>query len=112
MTTSSRTDGTTPESLPSRSLRLHLLITGRVKRVRFRLFVKRQAESLGLVGWVRNRRNNRVEVLAEGPRSSLDRLHGAVKQGPPEAEVQSVDARWSEPRGKLRRFRIRWIGFL
>jgi acylphosphatase len=36
----------------------------------------------------------------------------AVKQGPPEAEVQSVEARWSEPRGKLRRFRIRWIGFL
>jgi len=112
MTTSPKSASTYPEPIHSKSQRLHLFISGRVKHVRFRLFVKRQAESLGLVGWVRNRRNDQVEVLAEGPRSSLDRLHKAVEQGPPEAEVQSVDARWSEPRGKLRGFRIRWIGFL
>ncbi len=112
MTTSSKSASANPEPASSKSQRLHLFISGRVKRVHFRLFVKSQAESLGLVGWVRNRHNDQVEVLAEGPRSSLDRLHMAVKQGPPEAEVQSVEARWSEPRGKLRRFRIRWIGFL
>ncbi len=92
--------------------RLHLFITGRVKRVRFRLFVKRQAEALGLVGWVRNRRSDRVEVLAEGPKPSLDSLYRAVKKGPPEAKVAAVEVRWDKPQGRLRGFRIRWIGFL
>lgn len=112
MTTTPKSASANIETTSSKTHRLHLFVSGRVKRVHFRLFVKRQAESLGLVGWVRNRRNDQVEVLAEGPRSSLDRLQKAVKQGPPEADVQSVEARWSEPRGKLRGFRIRWIGFL
>lgn len=111
-TTSSQAAAKSTDAPSPKSQRLHLLVSGKVKRVRFRLFVKQQALSLGLVGWVRNRRNDRVEVLAEGPRPDLDRLHEAVRQGPPEAEVQSVDARWSPPRGKLRGFRIRWISFL
>jgi acylphosphatase len=91
--------------------RLTLLVSGKVKRVRFRVFVRQQAEALGLAGWVRNRRRQ-VEILAEGSRPDLQQLYNAVLEGPPGAEVDTVEARWSEASGKLRSFRIRWIGFL
>ena len=106
----SKSDAQTPHTdVP---LRLRLFISGKVKRVRFRLFVKRQADALGLAGWVRNTRSNRVEILAEGPKHDLEALLEAVKQGPPEAEVEAVDARWSGATGNRAGFRIRWIGFL
>ncbi len=112
MTTAQKAAMAKPGRNPDLPQRLHLLISGKVKRVRFRLFVKQHAESLGLVGWVRNRHKDRVEVIAEGPKPSLDSLYNAVQHGPPEAVVESVDAHWSEPRGKLKGFRIRWISFL
>jgi acylphosphatase len=93
-------------------LRLHLLIYGKVKRVRFRLFVKDQANRLGLTGWVRNRSGDRVEVLAEGTRPNLESLVDIVREGPPEADVDKVDTQWQPALGRLRGFRIRWIGFL
>jgi acylphosphatase len=92
--------------------RIHIMLSGKVKRVRFRLFVKQRAESLNLVGWVRNRLSNRVEIVAEGPRTSLERLSSLVREGPPGAEVSAVDITWAKGTGKLNGFRVRWLGLL
>ncbi|MBI2409110.1 MAG: acylphosphatase [Gemmatimonadetes bacterium] len=66
-------------------------VAGRVQRVGFRWFVQRQAEALGLAGSVRNTSDGLVEVIAFGAADQVSRLLDALRQGPPQARVQSVD---------------------
>ncbi len=70
--------------------RLHARVEGRVQGVGFRHFVWKQAQALGLTGWVRNRRDGSVEVVAEGPAAALDALVRALRQGPPASRVDAV----------------------
>jgi acylphosphatase len=67
----------------------------------------RQAETLGLTGWVMNADDERsVELIAEGEPASLDRLERIVRDGPPGAWVESVDSRRSPASGEFSRFSI------
>ncbi len=52
--------------------RLHAIVEGHVHGVGFRAFVIRRASSLGVTGWVRNRWDGTVEVVAEGERPDLE----------------------------------------
>ena len=53
-------------------------VNGRVQGVGFRYFVVREAQSLGLAGWVRNLPDGRVEVLASGPPDIVDAFEGRL----------------------------------
>jgi acylphosphatase len=75
-----------------------------VQGVGFRYFVTRHAQARGLRGWVRNRPDGGVELVAEGERSNLDELLTAARQGPRHARVDSVDAEWSAALGGLEPF--------
>jgi acylphosphatase len=75
-----------------------------VQGVGFRYFLARHAQARGLSGWVRNRADGGVELVAEGDRSHLDELLEAARQGPRHSRVDSVDAQWSEAMGGLDRF--------
>jgi acylphosphatase len=66
------------------------LVTGRVQGVGFRWFVEREAAILGVAGWVRNREDGRVEVMATGTREQLSDLHARLRQGPRAARVDDV----------------------
>ena len=66
------------------------LVSGRVQGVGFRWFVEREAATLGLTGWVRNREDGRVEVMATGSREQLAALHARMRQGPRAARVDEV----------------------
>ena len=63
---------------------------GRVQGVGFRYFVWREAEALGVDGWVRNRADGTVEALARGATAELDRLKERVQEGPRSSRVTSV----------------------
>ena len=63
---------------------------GRVQGVGFRYFVWREAEALGVDGWVRNRGDGTVEALARGANEDLDRLQGRLEEGPRLSRVISV----------------------
>ena len=65
-------------------------VTGRVQGVGFRYFVLREAETLGVHGWVRNRADGTVEALARGTKEELDRLHERIQEGPRWSRVVSV----------------------
>ena len=72
--------------------------------VGFRYFVMRRAQARGLKGWVRNRENGSVELVAEGERADLEELLAAAREGPRLARVSEVDTDWTEATGGLEPF--------
>ncbi len=82
------------------------IVSGRVQGVGFRFFVVEAAEAEGVSGWVRNRPDGQVEVLAEGDREAVDRLEGRLRNGPPAARVERVDRQDETPSGRTTGFRI------
>ncbi len=65
-------------------------VSGRVQRVGFRYSAYRQANALGLTGYVRNLADGRVEVCAGGPDDKLNQLGEWLHQGPVLARVETV----------------------
>jgi acylphosphatase len=88
--------------------RLRAIVHGYVQGVGFRYFVVRQANALGVTGYVRNRWDGSVEVVAEGPRSLLEALLALLRRGPSEAEVERVDFSWEAYSGQFVRFEVRF----
>jgi acylphosphatase len=86
--------------------RLHAIVEGRVQGVGFRYFVLEVAELLGVYGWVRNRWDETVEVIAEGERAVLEKLLDALGRGPRNAFISSVKADWEKPTGEFQNFRV------
>jgi acylphosphatase len=70
-----------------------LLVEGRVQGVGYRWWTVQAARALGLSGWVRNRRDGSVEILAIGDEDAIGQLAQACRTGPPAAEVRSVERR-------------------
>jgi acylphosphatase len=88
--------------------RLVAEVRGRVQGVGFRFFVQDEARHLGLGGYVRNLPDGRrVEVVAEGPRGSLEVLLAELRRGPPGAYVERVNADWRLATGEFAGFGIR-----
>ena len=67
------------------------LVRGRVQAVGFRQFTWDAARVEGVRGWVRNREDGSVEVMAEGERDAVDRLERRIRRGPPGARVEAVE---------------------
>ncbi len=85
---------------------LHVFVEGRVQGVWFRACTRSAALELGLVGWVRNRADGRVEIVAEGPRGALESLLAWCYEGSPMAVVDKVRHTWNKPTSTHRSFRI------
>lgn len=86
--------------------RVNIIVVGMVQGVFFRASALEQAQSLNLVGWVKNLPDGSVEVLAEGPRYALEQLVEWCKQGPPAAEVEEVIPRWATFLDEFKTFMI------
>jgi acylphosphatase len=86
---------------------VHLMIIGRVQGVFFRASTVEEARRLGLTGWVMNRTDGSVEVVAEGERSKLAAFVRWCGHGPRGAAVQKVDVQWREFRDEFEGFRIK-----
>ena len=67
------------------------VVSGRVQGVFYRASTQDTARRLGLTGWVRNLADGRVELVACGPEGKLAELERWLWQGPPNAEVVSVE---------------------
>jgi len=84
--------------------RIHVWVSGRVQGVGFRMFAYSAANRLNLVGWVRNRFNGDVEIVAEGPQDTLLAFLSNVRLGPPASVITDVKYIWEEPGGSFKRF--------
>ncbi|HWA64152.1 MAG TPA: acylphosphatase [Caulobacteraceae bacterium] len=76
-----------------------LVVRGRVQRVGFRWWTVRTARGLGLTGWVRNRADGSVEILAAGGARALAALEAACRDGPSAAVVMTVERHPAEDDG-------------
>jgi acylphosphatase len=68
-----------------------ILVSGRVQGVGFRYALADVARECSVTGWVRNRRDGRVEALLAGTAEAVDRVIGWARQGPPAAKVSAVE---------------------
>ncbi len=88
--------------------RIHLFISGRVQGVFFRAHTKEVAQNLGLVGWVKNLEDGRVEIIAEGKETDLQKLTEWCWQGPTGARVDDIEIIYEEPTNEFRSFEIKY----
>ncbi|AKT36647.1 acylphosphatase [Chondromyces crocatus] len=85
---------------------VQIFVRGRVQGVFFRASTQRESRRLGLSGWVRNRPDGGVEILAEGEEDQLKELASWAHRGPSAARVERVDVRWRSFSGDYFDFRI------
>jgi acylphosphatase len=77
----------------------HVVVCGRVQGVFFRDSARREAQRLGVTGWVRNRSDGRVEARLEGPPDAVAQLVLWWRRGPPHATVHELLVTEAEPAG-------------
>jgi len=83
-----------------------LKIYGQVQGVFFRQSAKREAENLGLVGWLRNCDNGSVEALVQGKKGKVEEFVAWCKEGPTFAEVERVEVEWRKKLETFEGFKI------
>ena len=88
------------------AIRAHLLISGQVQGVGFRYELREAAERAGVTGWVRNRRDGRVEALLEGDPAAVETVIAWCRRGPAGARVAEVAVQRSQPSGEFPDFTI------
>lgn len=89
--------------------RITACATGRVQGVGYRYFVTDIAREYGVSGYVRNRGNGSVEVVAEGTEPALQEFIGQLRAlRDPIIRVQDLHVTWGESTGEFRAFGIRW----
>ncbi len=86
--------------------RVRLIISGDVIGVGFRSWVRRLAQDDHLNGWVKNREDKTVEVVAEGDTEALEELVNLCKKGPDVAWVEKVDVKWLPATGEFVNFSV------
>ncbi len=70
---------------------LRLVIHGRVQGVFFRDSMCREAQNLGVAGWVRNRGDGAVEAMVQGEPAAVDAIVRWARRGPDRAQVERVE---------------------
>jgi acylphosphatase len=92
----------------SSPIRVHLFISGQVQGVGFRAKTLRQAETLGVSGWVANLPDGRVEAVIEGEAALVEQLVDWCRSGPAHATVTDVKLDQETPTGESS-FSIRYV---
>ncbi len=92
--------------MPANHQRLHAKIFGRVQGVNFRFYTRLTAAQIGITGWVRNRTDGSVEVVAEGTPQQIEKLIQFLNIGPQSAAVSRVDTDWLAATGEFADFQI------
>jgi acylphosphatase len=88
--------------------RLRAIVHGYVQGVGFRWRTREVARRLGVRGYVRNRADRTVEVVAEGSNRALRDLVAFLERGPSAASVRRVEVDWDRSRSEFSGFEVRF----
>jgi acylphosphatase len=88
--------------------RLEATVYGLVQGVGYRWYARQMARRLNLSGYVRNRYDRTVEVVAEGQEHTLREFLSHLETGPSAAVVERVDATWSSANSAFYGFEVRF----
>jgi len=88
--------------------RVHVYYSGHVQGVGFRVTAEEAAHDLGVVGWVKNLRDGRVEVMAEAEESILERFLDTIQGGSMRNFIERAEIAWSNPSDTFDAFEIRY----
>ena len=88
--------------------RVHVFYTGRVQGVGFRITAEETAQETGVVGWVKNLRDGRVELVAEGEEDVLQRFLATIRGGSMKNFISQMDVSWSSASDTFDEFVIRY----
>lgn len=69
----------------------HIIVHGRVQGVGFRFYTQQQANNFGIKGWVKNRADGTVEIVAQGDKTTMQKFVASVKKGSPASKVEHVE---------------------
>jgi acylphosphatase len=72
-------------------IKIKVLISGKVQGVFFRFNTKKNADELGLSGWVKNTKDGKVEALFEGDEKDIYKMIEWCSKGPSNSKVTKVD---------------------
>jgi acylphosphatase len=87
--------------------RAHVIINGRVQGVFFRMETLKEAEKLGISGWVKNKQDGNVEAVFEGKKTLIDSMIEWCRKGPPASRVDNININWEPYTGEFKEFKIR-----
>ncbi len=86
--------------------RVHVYIWGRVQGVFFRANTQKQALSLGLSGWVKNRPDGGVETVFEGESENVEAMLAWCRTGTPPARVDRIEYTEEKTGEDLKDFKV------
>jgi acylphosphatase len=87
---------------------VYIIVSGLVQGVGFRYFVVRKARELGLNGFVKNRYEGDVEIVAEGNLGMLNQFIEELKVGSISSDVRDVKVEWIGLTGTFNGFHVRF----
>ena len=87
--------------------RVRVVARGQVQGVGYRVFARRYARTLGVVGYARNLDDVSVTVVAEAARDTLEQFLPALRRGSPSGRVDSISVSWETATGEYSTFSIR-----
>ena len=97
-----------PEIFEEKFIRIHILVSGRVQGVFFRSNTKKKAQELKINGWVRNLKDERVEILAEGRKRAIESFVKWARKGPFIAKVDNLEIEQQKYAGEFDSFNIKY----
>lgn len=89
------------------NIRTKIQVGGIVQGVGFRWFVVKNAQQLGVTGWVENLGNGDVLALAEGAAEAVEELAERLRHGPARAQVLHYRVERGEFTGEFDEFLVR-----
>jgi len=69
---------------------VRIFVLGFVQGVGFRRFIRKNAQKLGIKGWVRNTKDGRVEIVAQGTKEQIDDLKKIAEKGSIFSDVKGI----------------------
>lgn len=81
------------------TVRRRVIVRGDVQGVNFRAATQIRARDLSIAGWVCNRPDGAVELVAEGDEEAVSELIAFCRQGPDHAAVADLEVVEEEPSG-------------